>query len=418
MGGGGQTQQSNQTSQVQLPPWVNQAAQQNYGLAQNIANRPLQQYQGQMVADPSAQQQQAWNTAANAGSVGQTQYNAATGGYLNTLGGSAPQVTPGALANTNLSPYMNPYTQNVINTTLPIMQQQMQQASMGNAAQAAGSNAFGGSRQGIQQGVTQAQGALNMAQMAQQLNQSNFQQAQAGAMGDINNQLAAATANQNAYLQNANLQNQAASGMAQLGNTMNQNNFMNYEMQSAAGQQQQQQAQNVINANMAKFNQAWNYPSTQLGVLQSALGMTPYGQTQTTSGQTQTSAQTDPLMAGLGIAQIMGGFFSSDKEQKTDIKKLGDHNGLPMYAFRYKGDPKSYPKVIGPMAQDLQKIDPSKVVSIAGSKAIRSGAGALATPDSVQTPFGMAHRGSDGRHYVTHPSGRRFAIKRKSGGLV
>jgi hypothetical protein len=378
MGGGGQTQQSNQVSQVQLPPWINQAAQQNYAFAQNVANRPLQQYQGQMVADPSAQQQQAWGTAANAPNVGQPQYGMATAGYLNSLGGGAPQVTPGALANTNLSPYMNPYTQNVINATLPIMTQGLQQNLIGNANQASMANAFGGSRQGIQQGVTQAQGALNMAQMAQQLNQANFGQAQTGAMGDINNQLAAATANQNAYLQNKGLQNQAAGGLASLGGLLNQNNAQNYMMQSSAGQQQQQQAQNQINANMQKFNQAWNYPGSQLGVLQSALGMTPYGQTQTTSGQTTTSAQTDPMMAGLGILQLAGGLFSSDKEEKTDVKKLGKVGDVPMYAYRYKGDPKTYPKVVGPMAQDIQKLDPSQVVSIAGSKAIRPGAGALA----------------------------------------
>ena len=57
---------------------------------------------------------------------------------------------------------MNPYTQDVINKTLPIMQQGLalqprtQQANQANAA-----NAFGGSRMGVQQGVTQAQGAQN-----------------------------------------------------------------------------------------------------------------------------------------------------------------------------------------------------------------------------------------------------------------
>ena len=42
MGGSGTTQTTNQVSQTQLPPWVNQAAQQNYAFAQDVANRPLQ----------------------------------------------------------------------------------------------------------------------------------------------------------------------------------------------------------------------------------------------------------------------------------------------------------------------------------------------------------------------------------------
>ena len=175
--------------------------QQNYGLAQQVASQPLQQYQGAMVADVSPQTQQAWNLAGNSGNVGQDAQSAAQAGYLNTLGQTPQNVQAGQLSNTNLQPYMNPYTQSVINSTLPIMQQNLglQQNQAQNAANSAG--AFGGSRQAIQQGVTQAQGAQNMAQMAQQLNQANFTQAQAGAQGDIANTLKAQQGNQSAALQ-------------------------------------------------------------------------------------------------------------------------------------------------------------------------------------------------------------------------
>ena len=73
MGSSGSTDTSSQqqsVNQTQLPPWVNQAAQQNYALAQNIANRPLTQYQGQQVADIGPQTQQAWNLAATVGRRG------------------------------------------------------------------------------------------------------------------------------------------------------------------------------------------------------------------------------------------------------------------------------------------------------------------------------------------------------------
>jgi hypothetical protein len=400
MSGGGQTQQSNQVSQVQLPPWVSNAAQQNYGLAQQVANRPLQQYQGQMVADVAPQQQQSWDTAATSGQAGLPQYGAAQAGYQGVLGSSAPQVQAGSLANTNLSPYMNPYTQNVINATLPIMQQNLGVQQAGNQSQAAGAGAYGGSRQAIQQGVTQAQGAMGMGQMAQQLNQANFGQAQSAAQQDIQSQLAAAQGNQNAYLQQQNLQNQAAGGMANLGSLANQNQLQSYMMQQGAGTAEQTQAQNEINAQMQKFNQAYQYPTTQMNTLLASLGMTPYGQSQTTSGQTTTQAQTDPMMSALGGLTTLGGLFSapaggtsaisglmgmfSDKEAKTDIKPLGKKGGVPMYAYRYKGDPKTYPKVVGPMAQDIQKMSPSSVVSINGSKVIKPGAGMLAN-------HGMSH---------------------------
>ena len=172
MGGSDSTQTTQSQSVQQLPPWINQAAQQNYGFAQNVAEQPLQQYQGQMVADVAPQTQQSWNTAASGANAGQDQYNASQAGFLGVLGQAPQQV--GAPSQQSLQGFMNPYTQSVINATLPIMQQQnaLNQNQIGNQANAA--NAFGGSRQGIQQGVAQAQGAQNIGQMAAQLNQRQF----------------------------------------------------------------------------------------------------------------------------------------------------------------------------------------------------------------------------------------------------
>jgi hypothetical protein len=158
---GGQTgSQQQQTQQVtQLPPWINEAAQQNYGFAQNIASRPLQQYQGQMVPDTAPQLQQAWNTAATSGNAGVPQYNAATAGYMGALGQTPMNVTAGQISNTNLDPYMNPFTKDVINSSLPIMQQELGKTLAANAGTAQQQGAFGGSRFGVQQGTAQAQGA-------------------------------------------------------------------------------------------------------------------------------------------------------------------------------------------------------------------------------------------------------------------
>ena len=84
---GQSTSDTKSTSELtnQVPIWVQNAGQANYGLAQQIATQPLPQYQGQMVADTAPQTQQAWNLAANSGNVGQDAQNAAQAGYLNTL---------------------------------------------------------------------------------------------------------------------------------------------------------------------------------------------------------------------------------------------------------------------------------------------------------------------------------------------
>ena len=403
MGGSDTTQTTQSQSVQQLPPWINQAAQQNYGFAQNVAEQPLQQYQGQMVADVGPQTQQSWNTAATGGNAGQDQYNAAQAGLLGVMGQQPQQVnpqsvTPQTLAGTNLSSYMNPYTQSVINATLPIMQQQLGLSQAGNQDQAASANAYGGSRQAIQQGVTQAQGAQNMAQMAAQLNQANFQQAQQGAEYDVGQQnqmgqfnagqsLTAQQANQAAQQNQGNLNLQAASGLGALGNQAQLSQARNFTEQMTAGQMQQQQAQNQINAQMSKFQNAANYPNQQLSVLQSALGMTPYEQGQQGSSTTQTQTAANPAQMALGGLSTLGSLFSapaggtsaitglsnlfgggSDRRLKTDITKVGSKMGVPIHAYRYKGDPKSYPKVVGPMAEDVAKtFGPGSVAKIPGS---------------------------------------------------
>jgi hypothetical protein len=317
------------------------------------------------------------------------------------MGQQPQQVTPGQLSSTNLQPYMNPYTQSVINKTLPIMQQNLALQQNQNQNQAAASNAYGGSRQAIQQGVTQAQGAMGMGQMAAQLNQANFGQAQGAAGQDINTNLQGQLANQAVQQNQAGLNLQGAQGLANLGQQAQLSQARNFAEQTTAGAQQQQQAQNQINANMANFQQAWSYPGNQLGVLQSALGMTPYGQATQGQSTTQTQASPDYAMAALGGLQSLGGMFgggglfgagglgtslfTSDRKLKTDIAKVGDHPaGVPIFSYRYKGDPKTYPKVVGPMAEDVAKIAPHAVQEIPGSggkMAVHMGVlGALAAP--------------------------------------
>jgi hypothetical protein len=398
MSGGGTTQTTQSQNVTQLPPWVNDAAQQNYAFAQNVAQQPLQQYQGQMVADPGAQMQQAWNTAAGGGNAGQSQYNAANAGYLGVMGQTPQQVTPGQLSSTNLQPYMNPYTQNVINSTLPIMQQNLALSQNQQANQAASANAFGGSRQGVQAGVTQAQGAQGMAQMAAQLNQANYGQAQTAAQSDIATNLQGQLANQSAQQNQAALNLQGSAGLTSLGNAAQQGQLQNFGEQVTAGSLEQQQAQNQINAQMQKFQQAWAYPGQQLGVLQSALGMTPYGQAQQGQSTTQTQTSPDYAMSALGGMQMLGSLFSpagalgainprgSDRSLKTDIKKIGVHKPtkLPIYAYRYKGDPKSYPKAVGPMAEDVAKVAPAAIATIPGS------GGKMAIHPAVMGALGMA----------------------------
>jgi hypothetical protein len=472
-----------------------------------------------MVADVAPQTQQAWNLAANSGKVGQAAQNASMAGYLNTLGSAPAPITAAqaalsqaalaapttaaqsALAQTqaaptvnaqqaalstlggmNLQPYMNPYTQDVINKTLPIMNQSLAQQQNALQNQANQASAFGGSRQGITQGVLGAQGALSEAQMAAQLNAANFAQAQqagefdvgqANTMGQFNanqmnqvgmfneNQLnqvgmynagqanqvgmynagqqnqvgmynqgqanamnqfnagqanqmgefnagaqnTAAYQNQMAALQQEQLNNAASAGLGTLGSQQMQNNIANYGMLTSAGGFEQQQAQNQINAQMAKFQQAFNYPQQQLGMMESSLGMTPYDTATSGSSQSTTQqTQSNPMQAALSGMQTLGGLFGSggalspllamsDRRIKKNIVHLGKDpiTRVPIKAFNYKGAAPGTPKIIGPLAQDVERHRPGSTVRIGGILHVPRGTLAAATPSVAGLPQHVAN---------------------------
>jgi hypothetical protein len=426
-GGGGQPTTTTQVSKVELPQWVTDASQNNYKFAQQIAAKPLVQYGGPTVAGVSSGTQQAWDTAANSGATGQPDYNAAEAGYAN-VGGSGPSyVTPGMLANTDLAPYMNPYTNDVVNTSLAALNQQREQAIMGNADKASSANAFGGSRQGITDAVTNSQSAMAAGQLAAQLNAQNFTQAQAGATGDINRQFSGALANQTADQAQKQDIIAASQGLSGIGDSLNRNNVQNFMMQSQAGQGQQAQEQAVLDANKAKFDEANNYDVNRLNILLSSLGMSPYGKTQTTNSTTSGGPDqgTDWAQAGLGALSIFGALVpKSDRTLKTNIKQVGVHpTGIPIHSYNFKGTPKSA-KMIGPMAQDVRKaLGPAAAPRIGGKLHVNLpqisaqigpslAAGLAPTPATGNPPSGLNPTGVLGRAFgrPPRPMKNRLAI--------
>lgn len=375
-GGSGQQQTTTQVSKVELPPWVDKASQDNYAFAQQIAAKPLVQYQGPTVAGVAPAQQQSWDLASNLGSVGQPAYSAAQGALAAGAEGSAANyVTPGMLANTDLSPYMNPYEDKVIQNTLNDMNLARGQAIATNADKASSANAFGGSRQGITDAVTNAQSIIAQGKMSDQMRADNYAQAVTGATGDLNRQLQGALANQSdARAGNAQLL-QAGQGLEASGNDAQRNALQQFMALTQSGGQQQAQQQAVLDANKAKFDEANNYDVNRLNILLSSLGMSPYGKTQTTqTTQNNPNGGTDWAQAGLGALSIAGSIFAaSDRTIKKNITPVGVHGptGLPMYSYRYKSDKPTAPKIVGPMAQDVKaKFGALAAPSIGGKLAI------------------------------------------------
>jgi len=331
MGGGGGQQQ--QVSQVQLPKWVEQASGQNYQFAQQVANQPYQAYQGQTVAGFSPDQLSAMDYSRNNVGAYQPVYDAGVT-MANQSGMYQPdQVRAGQFTDANVGAYMNPYLDQVESNALRNIQGATQLAVNKIGDQAATSRAFGGSRQGISEGVTIAEGTKQAGDLSAKLRSDAYDRAMQQINADQNRTLQGDLANQSAGMQNANRQLTAAQTMSGIADQGRKSMSDDITRMLTLGQMQQGQEQRYLDDAQSRFNEARDYPKEQLNILLSALGMSPYGKTQVTE-------QSSPT-------------------------------GLDVYSYRYKGDPKSYPKVVGLMADDIEEKMPGATQEVAGKKAVK-----------------------------------------------
>ena len=326
---------------MELPAWVNEAAQSNYKMAQQVAGRPLQQYEGERVAAPSDMTTQGYNMLKSGAGAETPWINSAADVF---------QRTTGPL---DVNQYLNPYTNEVEQRAIGNANTALDQQLRGVTDAATKARAFGGSRAAVESGVTRAEGVRGIGDLSAQLRAQGFDVASRNALADrtgmqagASGLLSAAGAGQGARMSDAS---------ALLG----------------AGAQETGSRQKVIDAAMGKFEEARNYPVEQLNLLLASLGMSPYGKTETgTKTATAEKEGTDWATLGLGVLKTIPSLVAmSDRNAKTDITKLTDGD-IPMYAYRYKGDPKSYPKVVGPMAQDIEKKIPSAVKKLGKHKVI------------------------------------------------
>lgn len=437
--GGGQPAQTTQVSKVELPAWVDQASQQNYDLAKQVADRPFAQYEGSRVAAPSQYTTQGYDQIqANVGAANpyvdaatgaynkaNSLYDDAAGMYKSTaplydqaqtqfgkagsvldqsmpLFGQAADIYRSTAGPLDINQFLNPYTNEVEQRAIGNANTALTQQMAGNASAAEKAGAFGGSRFAVQQGVTQGEGVRNIGDLSAQLRRAGIDFATQTALQDRTGRQAAAGGLLNTaggmggasdrymntgtgYLNTAaGIRDTAAglgstaggvagtgSGYLGAANTKLAGNAQDVQSLMMAGQSDMAQRQQVINADMQKFQERQDYPVQQLNMRLAALGMSPYGKTET-SNKTSTSEDKGPDWAtiGLGTLKTIPSLVAmSDRDAKTDITKLTDGD-IPMYSYRYKGDPKSYPKIVGPMAQDVEKKFPSAVKKIGKYKTI------------------------------------------------
>lgn len=296
--GKGSSQPQTVTNVTELPPWLNKAAQENLRIAGQLASRPYQPYGGSTVAGFAPEQTQAFQMAQeNVGSympaLTAATGAAAGGAYYTPESVSAPSFLQG-----NIQAYMNPYISEVEQRATSNAERALQQQLNQIAGQASQARAFGGSRQGIAEGVAAAEGARGIGDLSAQLRAQGFQQAAALQQADQARALEASLANQKAGLTGAEVNLQGANILGSLAQQRQQLGLADAGAVESIGAQQQALAQRALDDAYARFVEQRDYPLQQLNLRLAAVGATPYGQTQT---QTTTGGpQGSNLLSGLG----------------------------------------------------------------------------------------------------------------------
>lgn len=245
---------------------------------------------------------------------------------------AAERVKAQSLEGKDLSGYLNPYTNEVVNRTLADIATQGDRAGNEVRARAAAAGAFGGSRSALMELGTQENYAKAAGDASANLRNTGYVQAQQVAgldadralRADTSNQdaaLRAALANQQADLSAANLRLGAAGQMAQSG-TAQQNALLGAAtgMQNAAGAQQaydmnkmnallgtgemqQQNQQAKLDSDYEQYLRSIGYPVEMLKVRQIPLnGALPSQQTTTGGGQNNTGQMIGTLAMAAATA--------------------------------------------------------------------------------------------------------------------
>lgn len=342
-GGGRPSGPSTSTvQQTNLPeyakPYVTTMMGQGQALT-NVNDNPYQPYPEQKTAPFNAMQQQGFSNAANQQVAGQlgAGSNLAYAGGLSSLG-AASQYQPGQIgmlgvgtgAMTDpgtMASYMNPYQQNVVDIQKREAMRDNQKQLIAQHGQAVQGGAFGGSRQAIQDTELSRGLTRQLSDIEQQGMQAAYGQAQQGYQTDAARQLAAQQANQQAFgaaqgqglqsaqygaglnLQGAQAAMQGAGVLGQLG----QEQFAQQQGVTKglmeAGQQQQLQAQELVNQRYQEFLNQKQYPYQQLGFMSDLLRGLPLAQQSSTMYAPPPSLMSQAAglgAGGVGMAKAFG----------------------------------------------------------------------------------------------------------------
>jgi hypothetical protein len=216
-----------------------------------------------VAAQPTAQQDAAYQPAAMAPQAGFNVNQAAAGALQGAIGGTQQAMN----APLQVGAYFNPYQQEVIDRTQQDIERQRQMAMNTLGAQATAARAFGGSRQGVAEGVLAGEYGRMAGDIAAQQRQMGYTQAMDAAMRD--------RAARAGY----------AGQLGGLGRQAFQTGQAITQAQERQGLMQQALQQSLIDAARQQFAGYSAAPQASLAAPLAALGQAPSQSTTTQSAQ-------------------------------------------------------------------------------------------------------------------------------------
>lgn len=285
MSKGGGSRTVNSSSRI-LPEYE-RFANENLTLAGTIANQPFVPFQGQRLANVSQDMFDSADFIRNMPG----RFGGLGGGIARRVEqAQAPMISVGDIT-ANTDAFMNPFTSQVIDTTLADLDRANQMALNRVGTAAVGAGAFGGSRQGIAEAETNRAFADQAARTAAQLRATGFGQAQSAAQDLAMRNQASQSAQLGRQLQAADALRRASLGKAE-------RDLAFAQAQQNLGLGIRDRDQQALDLAYGDFLEQRGFPLQQLAIRQAALSGTPVGQ----------FAQIPVRRSPLNFGSLLGGF--------------------------------------------------------------------------------------------------------------
>lgn len=298
------------TSSTSIDPDIKRAFLSNIAQAQGVAGAlPVQQFAGYNPLY-TAGEEQLVNTDLGGPGISSTDYAAqmaALSGTYQPAELQAAQANLGMSGPGSIASYMNPYTSMVRQNALEDLESSRRMAIGQTGERAMQARAFGGSRQGVAEALTNQAFAKQAGTLGTQLNESAFNQAVQLQAADLARQQAAAAANQATGLQGAQFRLAAGGQLGNLGAQQQALRLGGAQAAMGAGGARQAFEQQQLDA-------LRNVDLQRLGIAQSALSLQPAnlgGSVTTPYSQNLGAGALGGALAGSQLAGLTGGALSS-----------------------------------------------------------------------------------------------------------